>query len=296
MTDEDLKIITGTDVALYIIFNRYAAIFFCVMSIFNAAIFIPIYVSGYPDDHKNIEDKDGKLSIVSLLTVLNITGNLKKISASYALMTIFYTGLSFTFMFFYWKKSLDWRYRKHSHKSKFEDHDIALHSVIVYNLPFEVPVAKMTLRLRNVFEKIFPESKVVNTKVISKLDDLYSMAVKLRKYRKLYRYYKHMNKDKPIEERKLLKKRTGWCKKVDIHDAEDYYKNHIISKSREIRIEKDKKMKYNGGFGFVTFISNLQVKKCMYRSEFKRLLMETLTPEERLETLALQWKIKQAPS
>jgi hypothetical protein len=131
MTDEDLKIITGTDAALYIVFNRYAAVFFAALSIINVVIFIPIYVSGDPDDPKNIHDKDGKLSIVSLLTILNITGNLRKVTAAYALMTIFYTTAAFTFMFFYWKKSINWRYKKHSHKSIFHDHDIALHSVIV---------------------------------------------------------------------------------------------------------------------------------------------------------------------
>jgi hypothetical protein len=44
-----------------------------------------------------------------------------------------------------------------------------------------------------VFEKVFQESKIVNIKVTPKMDDLYSMAVKLRKYRKMYRYYKHKN-------------------------------------------------------------------------------------------------------
>ena len=75
MSDEDLKIICGTDGALYIIFNRYAAIFFGCLTLMNAVLFIPIYATGYPTDHKDVEDTNGITSIVSLLTILNVTGN-----------------------------------------------------------------------------------------------------------------------------------------------------------------------------------------------------------------------------
>ena len=56
-----------------------------------------------------------------------------------------------------------------------------------------------------------------------------------------------------------------------------------------------KKQEGNGGFGFVTFQSNLQVKKCLMTSHFKKLIMENLSPEERLQSLALQWSVKSAP-
>jgi hypothetical protein len=56
MTDKDLKIIAGTDAALYIIFNRYAAIFFMLISLFNSLVFIPIYVTGDPANIKEVQD------------------------------------------------------------------------------------------------------------------------------------------------------------------------------------------------------------------------------------------------
>lgn len=46
-------------------------------------------------------------------------------------------------------------------------------------------------------------------------------------------------------------------------------------------------MRFNGGYGFVTFMSNLQVKKCLYKGEFKKLVMNNLSPEERIESMAL---------
>ena len=79
-----------------------------------------------------------------MVTILNITGSLNKIRAIYVLMTLFYTFFSFVFIFFYWKRSLLFRYRQHSHSHPhFEDHDIALHSLKLRNLPQEIPFSKM---------------------------------------------------------------------------------------------------------------------------------------------------------
>ena len=106
INDEDLKVICGTDGALYIIFVRYAAVLFFVMSIFNLLLFVPIYASGTPLTPKEIQDSQGRLSIVSLVTIMNITGKSGKVLTVYILMMIFYTFMAFVFMFFYWNKSV----------------------------------------------------------------------------------------------------------------------------------------------------------------------------------------------
>lgn len=46
--------ICGTDVALYIVFQRIAAKFFLVLTIINFAVFIPIYITGYPENETDI--------------------------------------------------------------------------------------------------------------------------------------------------------------------------------------------------------------------------------------------------
>lgn len=48
ISDDDLKIITGTDAALYIIFLRLAATFYFIMMIFSLVVLIPLYASGDP--------------------------------------------------------------------------------------------------------------------------------------------------------------------------------------------------------------------------------------------------------
>jgi hypothetical protein len=109
-----LKAIAGTDAALYIIFNRYAAIFFFFVTIFNFIVFLPLYVTGKPKDKKDIEDTNGDTILIALLTSINIGGNRKQI-AIYTLIMILYTFGALVFMYHYWKKSTHWRHRKHSH-------------------------------------------------------------------------------------------------------------------------------------------------------------------------------------
>ena len=77
--DEELKLIAGTDAALYIVFNRYAAIFFFLMTIFNFVVLLPIYVTGIPENQADVLDKDNiTLIVIALLTSINITGYISK--------------------------------------------------------------------------------------------------------------------------------------------------------------------------------------------------------------------------
>jgi Late exocytosis, associated with Golgi transport len=48
ISDRDLKVISGTDGALYIIFLRYSAKLFAVITLINLIIVIPIYATGSP--------------------------------------------------------------------------------------------------------------------------------------------------------------------------------------------------------------------------------------------------------
>lgn len=101
---------------------------------------------------------------------MNITDNDSKLLAIFVIMMLGFTFAAYTFMFFYWKMSADWRYRKHSHKERFLDYDIALHSLMITNLPTEQNMASMSRKIRLVFERIFPDGKVVSARAVGKLD------------------------------------------------------------------------------------------------------------------------------
>jgi len=112
-------LIAGTDAALYIVFNRYAAIFFFLISIFSFVVFLPIYATGFPQDKKDITDKDNDLIVIAFLTSINITGYPSKQGVIFSLIFLLYTGGAFTLMYFYWQKSMSWRYREHKHGENF---------------------------------------------------------------------------------------------------------------------------------------------------------------------------------
>ena len=59
INDEDLKVICGTDAALYLVFQRFSAKFFAVISIINFLLFVPIYVTGNPKDNDQMKDEQG---------------------------------------------------------------------------------------------------------------------------------------------------------------------------------------------------------------------------------------------
>lgn len=74
INDEELKAIAGTDAALYIIFNRYAATFFFFITIFNFIVFLPIYVTGQPYKDTDVRDEHKDIIIIALFTSINIGG------------------------------------------------------------------------------------------------------------------------------------------------------------------------------------------------------------------------------
>lgn len=65
---------------------------------------------------------------------------------------------------------------------------------MITNLPTEVNLISMSKKIKSVFEKVFPDSKVISAKAIGKLDELYVLALRLKDLKKEYRYYKSQNK------------------------------------------------------------------------------------------------------
>ena len=114
ISDEDMKMLTGTDSALYIIFLRYSWRLFLTIFVINLFVVVPIYSSGkpLPSDDAGINEH---FSSLQLVTILNITASPVKVVSTYAIMLVIYSGLAFTMAYFYWRKSMEWRYRMHSH-------------------------------------------------------------------------------------------------------------------------------------------------------------------------------------
>lgn len=79
----------------------------------------------------------------------------------FGLMFLLYTISSFIFMYFYWRKSMSWRHRAHSHDTRFYEHDISLHTIMVRNLPEIHSTQEMSEILKEVFSSLFGARKVI---------------------------------------------------------------------------------------------------------------------------------------
>lgn len=56
----------------------------------------------------------------------------------------------------------------------------------------------------------------------------------------------------------MIRKAKGWCRQAERIDAEEYYRGEIVNICKKIKQERAyRQAKGNGGFGFVTFQSNL---------------------------------------
>lgn len=100
---------------------------------------------------------------------------------------------------------------------------------------------------------MFSEDKVVMTRVSPILNDMYYKALKLRRAKKLHRFTKFQNrklleeaKQKGLEPTRVKKhkKKAGcahWFKPAEEFDAEDYYRDRIEYRCRDIKEEKLRK-------------------------------------------------------
>ncbi len=189
----------GTDAALFVIFNRYAAIFFACAGLLSAIILIPIYATGDPFPPEIIFDKNYNMNVSLLyITVVNCSGNALKVSASFGIIIAFYTAGTFLLMFKYWKLSLSWRIKDYEPAKMYSDADIAQQSIFVSGIPMNLPLKDAKTALKTVFEKIFSEEKVVAVRIIPKLDDLLGKAEKLKVLREKLAYYRDQNTKREV--------------------------------------------------------------------------------------------------
>lgn len=154
---------------------------------------MPLYATGDPIEPKVVSDQQGIISLICKVTALNISGSKPKLTVAFVFLFVIYTVGAFVMLFSYWKKSIEWGDKKHSHDEKFLDQDIAQHSVIVKNLDTDLSISQMDYHIKTVFDKMFPAGSIQCIKTIGKKDDLFETAGYLRDNKKKLRYYKKQN-------------------------------------------------------------------------------------------------------
>ena len=79
-------------------------------------------------------------------------------------------------------------------------------------------------------------------------------------------------------------------------DAIDYFAMNVEKDTEYIRKEKGNRANCNSGIAVVTFVSRLQVSRCLDHSDFRQLALERMSPDEVQQFHVLSWDITKAPS
>jgi Cytosolic domain of 10TM putative phosphate transporter len=134
---------------------------------------------------------------------------------------------------------------------------------MITGLPKNIPYDEINLKFKEAFDKMFAPAgtTVVNAKVIGKFDTVYKLCQKLKNQKESYSYYKRFNKSN--SKRATVIKVQGWCRADMKYDAEDYFREKILKTTQTINELKVEKLKVNSGIGFVTFLSNSDLKSCL---------------------------------
>lgn len=295
ISDEEMKQICGTDAALYIIFVRYAAYLFAISAIFGFIVLVPIYATGDPEKPSLVYDETAGMKIALLLiSIVNCTKIQAKVAVSFGIILIFYTSAIFFFIFLFWKRSLRWRFREMKQNHSYSDSEIAQQSIFISHLPQTVSMKVMKIRIQECFEKLFSPEKVVSVRVIPKMDDLLERGERLKINKEKLAYYKQkfeVTRIRPM----VNQGGCCLCGRISV-DAIDYFTMSVEKDTEYIRREKGNRAECNSGMAVVTFVSRLQVSRCLDNSDFRQLAIERLSPDELQQFYVLSWDIKKAPT
>lgn len=183
--DQKLQKLCGTDIALYITWIRYSAVFFTAISCVNVMVFM-IYLTGKPlevDDYTDPENKDQ--SAMQAITILNVSATEYKLVIVFVYSTVIIPGLTLFFVFKYITKYQHYEGIEKLNRDaisssppengslpsipqsqkvskepedygmkRYTDLDIAAHSILIEGLPKAFPRAELEQKIRTMFKHI----------------------------------------------------------------------------------------------------------------------------------------------
>lgn len=301
MNDDQLKTICGTDYALYLIFLRYSAFLLFVINIFNAAVIVPIYLTGEPmptDDYHLIEG----MSNMNAATVLNVTGTRWKMIFAYVCALVLVPFIAFFMIFTFRQKYYTWK-RGINPMEDFKDIEISHYAIEVRNLPIDEGVESLQRRITSNMVKLYPpdpitgKSVFVRARVIGDYNYLYKKSVELKQIVDYLHFVRTKNAEEGAIRRQIRIKKGVRCGCCGIKvDEEEFYIRKVESMKSTIRAELKRQRNQNTGYGFLIFADEKIVKdfKHLGKSHFQAMCDEKLQ-QRSIERLQInRWEFHQA--
>lgn len=279
--------------ALYLIWIRYCARFFGVISLVNIALCI-IYDNGTPVQGI-LSDSD---SILVKWTILNIASNRYLLIGVFFYSMIVIPGLVFVFQFKYMTK---YQYIQNKAKDskkvgepqnsqekirptstdpydyamrRYTDLEVAGHSIMLEGLPRNIPRLQLEKKLTEIFQQFVSgwkededenaKPQLMNVSVISDYEKCRKMFEDFKLAAGRYKMTYEINKQNLTkrEYQRLTLTQKKWCgRKKIVFDAEEYYRNEIDELMYKIKAEEEHQSSQNTGIAFITFRDTELVEK-----------------------------------
>lgn len=153
LQDSRLLEINGIDYTLYLVMLRYFAVFMALITCFNAVVMLPTYLTGHP-----IGNSSPNLllnSTMDKITVLNVSGVDWKVNFSYFLSILLVSTMIVLMLQQYRSKYESWKKLRSPNVDFKTDTDVAHHSIMIKNLPTNVPPELLEKRICSVLRDVF---------------------------------------------------------------------------------------------------------------------------------------------
>ena len=128
-SEEDMIQLSGTDLVLYLKFQKNNSYLFLILMILNCSVLLPIYITGDPDYSNGIIVGD-----LDKLTIINVSAQRWKLWVSFSFVII-NTLISYLMLFRFWQRTLQWSKKCVRTTEEYTEKDISTHSILIYGLP-----------------------------------------------------------------------------------------------------------------------------------------------------------------
>eukprot|EP01080_Neovahlkampfia_damariscottae_P002589 gene2589-3550_t len=182
---EDVNSIYGTEVGVYLLFQKYMIIAIFTLSVIALPILLPIHLTGNPpvfiygtNNATNLTQEQSNLLKTSVTMVVNTPWKL-----------YFHVGLSFVFAFIivsmiclFYYKSTTWLK---------PEEDISSYSVQIYDLPSDL----LDSELEVILESLYPNNEITSCEILYNVSEGLKINKKLQNCKELLDHYTYLNTD-----------------------------------------------------------------------------------------------------
>eukprot|EP00347_Sterkiella_histriomuscorum_P016017 403354814 len=272
----------NADGYFYLLFLKYSAGLFSIMSFFSLLILLPSYTVLHDSKFNYL------VSDIKNLDKYTLSDSLQnpQVVMVVVIFTILFTVLAYFMIIKFSQRMSDFQFVP---QIQFVDNFAAMHSVMIRGINKKIGVQHANEMIRKVFDERFP-NKVVQVQTIRNTDNVQNLFSRRQIYQKKYKYYRGQNSLQGFKDMIIRGSRLK-CNR-QIVDAEAYYEKKLELIEAQWQTIQELATSENIGVAFVSF----KEKDCVVSTIDEIDIVQTkLVGKPHYEKLHIQnWEVEQA--